>query len=200
MKDLSAGNRIVPLQNEPSNALTVIKTRTGALLSSSAALIRRQWPSGFSRAALIGTLAFASCTLPGSSGLYKQMTPDRKNNAAMPVYKEFGEASWYGPGFHGEETASGETFDTNKMTAAHPSLPLGTKVKVTNLEENKTVEVRINDRGPYVDGRVIDLSRAAAKKLDIVKDGTAKVKIVTKPVKKKGSKKKTYKKRAAKKK
>lgn len=199
MKDMSAGNCIVPLQEERSSALTVIKRWTGTRLSSSAAMIRRQWPSGFSRAALIGTLAFASCTLPRSSGLHTQMTPDRKNNAAMPVYKEIGEASWYGPGFHGEETASGETFDTNKMTAAHPSLPLGTKVKVTNLEKNKTVEVKINDRGPYADGRVIDLSRAAAKKLDIVKDGTAKVKIVTKSVKKKVSKKKTYKKKSAKK-
>lgn len=166
------------------------------LLASNAAMIRRQWPSGFLRAVRIGTLAIASCTLTGSI----EKMRDRKNNAIVPIYKEFGEASWYGPGFHGEETASGETFSTNKMTAAHPSLPLGTKVKVTNLETNKSVDVRINDRGPYVDGRVIDLSRAAAKKLDIVKNGTAEVKVETKSVKKTVSKKKTNKKRSAKKK
>ncbi len=128
------------------------------------------------------------------------MMGGQESALTRPVYKEIGEASWYGPGFHGKETASGETFNTNKMTAAHPSLPMGTKVKVTNLEKNKTVEVTINDRGPYVDGRVIDLSREAAKKLGMVKKGTTKVKVVTKTGKKKTSRKKTSKKRAAKKK
>jgi rare lipoprotein A len=92
-----------------------------------------------------------------------------------------GEASWYGPGFQGNETANGETFDQKKMTAAHPSLPMGTQATVTNLENNKKVEVRINDRGPYVGDRAIDLSRAAAKKLDMEEDGTTQVKIETKP-------------------
>jgi rare lipoprotein A len=96
-------------------------------------------------------------------------------------YKEVGEASWYGPGFQGNETANGETFDQNKMTAAHPSLPLGSKADVTNLENGKKVEVKINDRGPYAEDRAIDLSRAAAKKLDMEEDGTAKVKIEAKP-------------------
>jgi rare lipoprotein A len=95
--------------------------------------------------------------------------------------KEVGEASWYGPGFHGKETASGETFNQGKMTAAHPTLPMGTQATVTNLENSKKVEVRINDRGPYVGDRVIDLSRAAARKLDMEEDGTTEVKIETKP-------------------
>ena len=95
--------------------------------------------------------------------------------------KEVGEASWYGPGFNGEETASGEIFNQNKLTAAHRRLPLGTKAKVTNLENGKKVEVKINDRGPYVGGRDMDLSRAAAQKLDMKEDGTAKVKIEAKP-------------------
>ena len=100
---------------------------------------------------------------------------------------EVGEASWYGPGFQGKETANGDTFDQTKMTAAHPSLPMGTKAKVTNLENDKEVEVRINDRGPYAKDRVIDVSRAAAKKLDMQEDGTAQVKIETKRTDKKNS-------------
>jgi rare lipoprotein A len=104
-----------------------------------------------------------------------------------PNHKEVGEASWYGPGFHGKETANGETFNQNKMTAAHPSLPLGTKADVTNLENGKKVEVRINDRGPYAEDRVIDVSRAAAKKLGMEEEGTTEVKIESKPTKQKAS-------------
>jgi rare lipoprotein A len=103
------------------------------------------------------------------------------------------------PEFQGQETASGETFDTNKMTAASPSLPLGTKVEVTNQEKNKTVKVRINDRGPYAKGRVIDLSHAAAKKLGMVKRVRSKLKSWLKPKKKKIPKKKLSKKRIIKK-
>lgn len=165
------------------------------MLASIAELIRLKWPSGFLRAARLGVLAIAVGILVRSSELPKQALHDAKSTEPRPVFKEIGEASWYGPGFHGKETASGETFDTNRMTAAHPSLPLGTKVKVTNLEENKSVEVKINDRGPYAKGRVIDLSRAAAKKLNMVEDGTAKVKIVAKTHKKKIVKKKSSKKK-----
>jgi rare lipoprotein A len=116
------------------------------------------------------------------------------------MHKEVGEASWYGPGFQGQETASGETFDQKEMTAAHPTLPMGTKAKVTNLENDKKVEVRINDRGPYADNRVIDLSSAAAKKLDMKEDGTTQVKIETKPIKKKSSARKSNKKKIRRKK
>lgn len=91
--------------------------------------------------------------------------------------KQVGEASWYGPGFHGRETASGEIFDQKAMTAAHPSLPLGSKAKVTNLENGKSVEVIINDRGPDAKDRAIDLSGGAANKLDMKEQGTAQVKI-----------------------
>jgi rare lipoprotein A len=88
-----------------------------------------------------------------------------------------GTASWYGPGFHGKKTASGEIYDQNKLTAAHKTVPLGSKARVTNLENGSTVEVEINDRGPYVEGRVIDLSRAAAGALGFVESGTAPVKV-----------------------
>ena len=94
-----------------------------------------------------------------------------------PSVKEVGEASWYGPSFNGKRTASGHTFDETKMTAAHRTLPLGSKVKVTNLNNGKSVEVEINDRGPYTKGRVIDLCHAAAKALGIREDGTARVSI-----------------------
>jgi rare lipoprotein A len=92
-------------------------------------------------------------------------------------FTQVGQASWYGPGFHGRKTASGERFDQNKLTAAHRSLPLDTKVKVTNLENGRSVEVEINDRGPYAGKRVIDLSKAAANRLDMTDDGIARVRI-----------------------
>jgi rare lipoprotein A len=88
-----------------------------------------------------------------------------------------GQASWYGPGFHGKKTASGEIFDQGRLTAAHKTLPLGTKAKVTNLENGHSVEVEINDRGPYVGDRVIDLSRAAANALGFVDSGLTLVRI-----------------------
>jgi rare lipoprotein A len=96
--------------------------------------------------------------------------------------KQTGKATWYGPGFHGQETASGEPFNQHELTAAHPTLPLGTRAKVTNLETGKAVEVKINDRAPAVKGRVIDLSRAAAQKIGIdKKKGTALVEIQAAP-------------------
>ncbi len=142
----------------------------------------------FSRIVLIGALALSGCTSERSGAQDKQ-TPQDKGSAATtkPTHKEVGEASWYGPGLQGNETANGETFDQNKLTAAHPSLPLGTKAEVTNLENGKKVEVKINDRGPYVGDRAIDLSRAAAKKIDMEEDGTTKVKIETDPNQKKDS-------------
>lgn len=97
--------------------------------------------------------------------------------AEETVYEETGEASFYGPGFHGRKTASGETFDQNQLTAAHPKLPLGSEVEVKNLENGKSVTVEINDRGPYAKGRDIDLSKAAAKELDMVEGGIAPVRI-----------------------
>jgi rare lipoprotein A len=92
-------------------------------------------------------------------------------------YIEQGEGSWYGPGFHGKKTACGETYDQNELTAAHRKLPLGSEATVTNLETRKQVEVEINDRGPYAGDRKIDLSKAAAKELDMLHEGTAPVRI-----------------------
>lgn len=92
------------------------------------------------------------------------------------VHKERGRASFYGPGLEGRPTASGERLDGDKLTAAHPKLPLGTEVTVTNTETGEKVEVEVNDRGPHAKGRVIDLSAAAAREIGITKeDGTAPV-------------------------
>jgi rare lipoprotein A len=94
-----------------------------------------------------------------------------------PGYKQDGIASWYGPGFHGKKTSSGEVYDMHEMTAAHNVLPLHTLVKVKNLSNDKEIVVRVNDRGPFVDDRVIDLSLAAAKGLGMVQCGTTPVRI-----------------------
>ena len=88
-----------------------------------------------------------------------------------------GQASWYGRQHHGKKTASGETYDMHKLTAAHRSLPMGTRVRVTNVENGRTVEVRINDRGPYVRERMLDLSYAAAQRLGAVGDGVIPVSV-----------------------
>jgi len=92
-------------------------------------------------------------------------------------YEEEGTASWYGPDFHGKKTSCGEIYDMNAMTSAHKILPMGTKLRVVNLRNNRSIEVRVNDRGPFVKSRIIDLSYAAAKHLDIVASGTAPVRI-----------------------
>lgn len=99
--------------------------------------------------------------------------------SASSGYKETGLASWYGYDFNGRSTFSGETYDMNEPTAAHKQLPMNTMLLVSNLENGKKTIVRVNDRGPYVRGRIIDLSYTAAKKLDLVNNGTARVRVTT---------------------
>lgn len=96
-----------------------------------------------------------------------------------------GKASYYADKFNGRKTASGERFRNSKLTAAHKTIPFGTKVKVTNLRNGKTVKVRVNDRGPFVAGRIIDLSKKAARRLDMVNEGVGNVKIKYKKAKRK---------------
>ena len=96
---------------------------------------------------------------------------------SQPTMMETGVASWYGPKFHGKLTASGEVFNQEKFTAAHQTLPWGSRVKVTNLANGKSVDVRINDRGPFGKGRIIDLSRAAARALGMVGQGITTVRV-----------------------
>ncbi len=105
-------------------------------------------------------------------------------SSCSPKVTQSGKASFYADYFKGRKTANGEIFRQRKLTAAHRTLPFGTKVKVVNLANGRTVKVRINDRGPFVDGRIIDLSKKAARKLDMINAGVASVEIKYKKIKK----------------
>lgn len=116
----------------------------------------------------------------GKNDLVKDRVKVKTDTKGAPVVEQVGEASWYGKDFQGKKTASGEKFDQHDLTAAHPTLPLGTEATVTNLETGKSVDVEINDRGPYTKGRDIDLSKEAAKEIGLKKGGAAPVKIEAK--------------------
>lgn len=137
-----------------------------------------QWRIG-----LWGVVFFALMTVTSCSRQTRSSTspPDPgfldHETYGVDSYREIGVASWYGEDFHQKPTASGEIYDMYAMTAAHKSLPLGTRVKVTNLETGRSILVRINDRGPFVKDRILDLSCRAAKELGIHEKGTARVKI-----------------------
>ena len=103
----------------------------------------------------------------------KRYQPTKK----IEQFSQTGKASWYGPGFHGKKTSSGERFDMNTLSAAHRTLPIPSYARVTNLSNGKSVVVRINDRGPFHGNRVMDLSKAAAKELSFIHTGTANVKV-----------------------
>ena len=105
----------------------------------------------------------------------EETAPPQKRSVVASSFG--GKASWYGPGFHGRLTANGERYNQNAMTAAHRNLKFGTKVKVTNLNNGRSVIVRINDRGPFIKGRVIDLSAAAARSLNMIHSGVAPVEV-----------------------
>ncbi len=124
---------------------------------------------------------FVSCCAAGNEELKASQRPyiiNRKKYYPIPSAKGFrqkGIASWYGSGFHGRKTSNGEIYNMHTNTAAHKTLPMDTMILVKNLENNRELVVRINDRGPFVYGRIIDLSYSAAKKLGILKKGTARV-------------------------
>ena len=124
---------------------------------------------------IFSALAFSSLVL--APALAEEPAGKSDNNSLVIE----GEASYYGGDFHGKKTATGEVFDQNKMTAASKELPLGSKATVTNEETGKSVDVKINDRGPYAKDRVLDVSKGAAKKLDMLDDGTAPVTIEVDP-------------------
>ena len=117
-----------------------------------------------------------------ASPRYKLGTPYQISGAWYypdydPDYDRIGVASWYGPTFHGRPTANGERFDMNELTAAHPTLPMPSRVRVTNLENGRALVLRVNDRGPFVDGRIIDLSRRGAQLLGFHRQGVARVRV-----------------------
>lgn len=122
------------------------------------------------------TIALLACFLGGIG--VAMLVGCASAPTSLPDGGEIGLASYYADRFHGRQTASGERYDRNAYTAAHRRLPFGTKVQVTRLDTGSSVEVRINDRGPFVTGRVIDLSYAAAKKLGMLRKGVASVRVV----------------------
>ncbi|MEM9682785.1 MAG: septal ring lytic transglycosylase RlpA family protein [Pseudomonadota bacterium] len=146
--------------------------------------------SGARRITVLATLATAAILLQacGSTSGPTSSKPQIQQQAGGPQssyarpaapskgrYDVVGVASWYGKPYHGRKTASGQVYNMYQMTAAHPSLPFGTRVAVTNLDNGRTVVVTINDRGPFVKGRIIDVSRKAASKLGFLNDGLTRV-------------------------
>ena len=134
----------------------------------------RKEMAGFSRVVLMSALTLTA-SVPDEAGASDKTDVAGKARNGVQV----GKASWYGLEFHGKKTASGEPFNPHRLTAAHPRLPIGTRARVTNLNNGKAVVVTINDRGPHGGGRIIDLSRAAARILAM--NGTARVSIETLP-------------------
>jgi rare lipoprotein A len=136
---------------------------------------------GLWAAGLAGAIAIAAVAIvifrsePGQSPSPETASPPENAPGQSKPLRKTGQASWYD--FSGEETASGEIMDEDDMTAAHRSLPFGTKVRVENLENGKDVTVRINDRGPYAKDRIIDVSEEAAERLEMTEDGVVKVRI-----------------------
>jgi rare lipoprotein A len=130
-------------------------------------------------AALSAAAGLAACAETGPDGRQPPAPPPALAQPAScsPSFTETGVASWYGPGFHMKATASGEPFDMDELTAAHRWLPLNTIVRVTNLETGRSAVLRINDRGPFVRGRSLDVSRYAAERLGLKHAGTARVRI-----------------------
>ncbi|HVZ70403.1 MAG TPA: septal ring lytic transglycosylase RlpA family protein [Rhizomicrobium sp.] len=121
-------------------------------------------------------------SVPSTAGVYKIGNPYQQDGIwyyphEQPDYDETGVASWYGAEFHGQRTANGETFDSNALTAAHRTLPMPVNVRVTNLENGRSLIVRVNDRGPFARGRIIDVSARAAELLGFKNQGTARVRV-----------------------
>jgi rare lipoprotein A len=119
----------------------------------------------------------SAASAPSTEQLSVAPAPVRREETPKTPRDEIGEASFYAGRHHGKETASGEPFDQNALTAAHKSLPFGSRVEITNLENDRSVVVRVNDRGPFVDDRIIDVSLAAAKALDMKEDGVVRVRL-----------------------
>lgn len=135
---------------------------------------------------LVASLLSSCTNVPGPMAFPVAETPQAETPSAatlnveqqkLPGRVQYGVASWYGKGFHGRPTASGEIYNMHAITAAHRTVPLGTEALVTNMDNGQTIRVRINDRGPYIRGRVLDLSYGAARQIDMVRVGATRVKI-----------------------
>jgi rare lipoprotein A len=163
-------SRIAQYTNRPIRFSLAAAAVTAALLCSTAA----RHHSAPANAASHSSLQRAQAQTPA---VPLARTSSLRHSEGRRHWYEFGRASWYGSGFQGQPTASGEDYDMNAMTCAHPYLPLGALVRVTNLRNRRSVVVRVNDRGPVVESRIVDLSWRAARLLGFSQRGTASVRI-----------------------
>jgi rare lipoprotein A len=138
-------------------------------------------PVRFAALILLATVGLAACQTavvpPPPPPPMPEAAPPPPPSCPRYTFHQEGRASWYGRTHHGRQTASGAIFDMNALTAAHRALPLGTRVRVTHIANGRSVELPINDRGPYIRGRIIDLSYAAAQRLGFAESGVAEVRI-----------------------
>jgi rare lipoprotein A len=189
----TSGIRLFPVRR--NGAVVVEKRAAPQNLASLSPSIRRAAKSlsslkAWLAPAMLAAAAMSLCACAGGpapqyGGRYAESGPPRPYSAvqrrpyreASPGFEEVGIASWYGAEYQNRPTADGELFDMNRPTAAHKTLPLPCMAEVTNLANGRTVVVRVNDRGPFVDGRVIDLSRAAAKELGFLSTGVTRVRV-----------------------
>jgi rare lipoprotein A len=162
--------------DETSKSLSQAADKTEK--KTSATVYPHQWKE--SAALVLGNrttsvTTFFDSPVEEGNGTQVKSKQSKTSSAQAGVKQMRGMASWYGPGFHGRQTANGERFNQNDLTAAHRSLPFGTKVRVTNMNNGRSVVVRINDRGPFVGGRAIDLSAAAARAIGLHNSGVGPV-------------------------
>ena len=191
-RDTNVGNWCVRIQNHFNLRQPTVKVRSPVLLMQLSVLLAAgslltACSSGGGPDPKLGVSSSprvygANDRIPKGGGTYKLGKPYMIGGRGytpheQPDYDESGIASWYGEAFHGRKTANGEIYDMNALTAAHPTLPLPSYAYVTNLENGRTVLVRINDRGPYVGNRVIDLSRASAQALGTKSQGLGRVRV-----------------------
>ena len=176
------GDSLTSSSDRPTDTMWTIKRHVLPILLASAAML-----AGCTESKLVVDQAKV-ITNPGPAkpGPYKIGKPYQVNGVwyypkADYSYNETGIASWYGPGFHGKRTANGEVYDQNGLTAAHKTLPMPSMVRVTNLENGRSIEIRVNDHGPYAAGRVIDVTRRAAQLLGFIDNGTARVRVQIMP-------------------
>ncbi len=172
------GRFLKPSSDRPTDIMWTIKRHVLPILLASAALL-----AGCTESKLVVDQAKVISKLgEGKTPPYKIGKPYQVNGVwyypkADYKYSETGIASWYGPGFHGKHTANGGVYDENGLTAAHKTLPMPSMVRVTNLENGRSIQVRINDRGPFEAGRVIDMTRRGAQLLGFIDRGTARVRV-----------------------
>jgi rare lipoprotein A len=175
---IHGGRFLKPSSDRPTDIMRTLRRQVLPILLASAALL-----AGCTESKLVVDQAKVISKLgEGKPAPYKIGKPYQVNGVwyypkADYKYSETGIASWYGPGFHGKRTANGEVYDENGLTAAHKTLPMPSMVRVTNLENGRSIQVRVNDRGPFEAGRVIDMTRRGAQLLGFIQQGTARVRV-----------------------